>query len=57
MHLSDWMHLTVSGGNTTVSMDRDGIGTAYGFTNIATLNGVTGLPDVDTMVANGNLVV
>ena len=57
MHLSDWMHLTVSAGNTTVSMDRDGLGTAYGFTNIATLNGVTGLPDVDTMVANGTLVI
>jgi Ca2+-binding RTX toxin-like protein len=57
MHLSDWVHLTVSGGNTTVSLDRDGLGAGFGFTNIATLTGVTNLPDVDTMVANGNLVI
>jgi len=56
MHLSDFVHLTVSGGNTIISVDRDGTGTAYGFNNIATLTGVTTLPDVDTMVANGNLV-
>jgi Ca2+-binding RTX toxin-like protein len=57
MQLADWVHLTVSGGNTTVSVDRDGTSTGFGFTNIATLTGVTGLADVDTMVANGALVV
>ncbi|TAL40169.1 MAG: tandem-95 repeat protein [Alphaproteobacteria bacterium] len=57
MPLSDFVHLTESAGNTTLAVDRDGTGTGFGFTNIVTLNGVTGLPDVDTMVVNGNLVV
>jgi Ca2+-binding RTX toxin-like protein len=57
MNLSDFVHETVSGGNTIISVDRDGAGTGYGFTNIATLTGITNLPDVDTLVANGNLLV
>jgi hypothetical protein len=32
-----------SGGNTSVGVDRDGTGVTYGSTQIATLEGVTGL--------------
>ncbi|PST29511.1 hypothetical protein C7U62_02675 [Mesorhizobium loti] len=48
--------LALSGSDTTVSVDRDGTGSTYGFTQIATLTGVTGLTDEAALVATGNLI-
>ena len=55
--LSDFVNLTVSGRTTILSVDADGLGSGSGFQAVATLNNVTTLPDVDTLVANGNLIV
>jgi Ca2+-binding RTX toxin-like protein len=52
--LSEFVQLSESGGNTTVSVDIDGGGDGY--VDMATLQGVVGL-DVDTMKTNGNLIV
>ena len=45
-----------SSANSKVEIDRDGTGGAYGWVQIATLNGVTGLTDEAALVANGNLL-
>lgn len=55
--ITDFVMLATSGSNTTVSVDRDGTGATYGFTQIATLTGVTGLTDEAALVASGNLIV
>lgn len=39
-----------------MSVDLDGAGTEHGWTAIADLSGLSSLPDVDTLVANGNLL-
>ncbi|MFL0418838.1 calcium-binding protein [Sphingomonas sp. 179-I 2A4 NHS] len=39
-----------------LSVDLDGAGTEHGWTAIADLSGLSSLPDVDTLVANGNLL-
>ena len=55
--INDFVKLTVSGANTFVAVDRDGLGSTYGVAaNVAVLNGVTGL-NVSTLIANGNLLV
>ena len=55
--ITDFVLAATSGANTTISVDRDGTGATYGFTQIATLTGVTGLTDEAALVANGNLIV
>jgi len=55
--LSDFILLTDNGTDTTISVDRDGTGTTYGFTNVVTLTGVTGLSDLNTLVSNGTIVI
>lgn len=40
-----------------VEVDRDGTGGTYGWSQIATLTGVTGLTDEAALVSNGNLLV
>ncbi|MEZ0223143.1 MAG: cadherin domain-containing protein [Alphaproteobacteria bacterium] len=57
MALADFVQISNSGSNSTVSVDRDGTGSAYGFAQIATINGVTGLTDEDALVASGQLIV
>jgi Ca2+-binding RTX toxin-like protein len=54
--LLDFVQISVSGGDTLVSIDRDGTGSTYGWTQIAALQGVTGLGDADAMVAAGQLL-
>ncbi len=49
----DFVQLTESGGNTTIAVDADGVG---GYSNIAILNGVTGL-NVNELVADGSLIL
>ncbi len=53
--ISDYISFTTLGGNTSVSVDRDGAGSSYSAQAIATLSGVTGL-DADTLLNNGNLI-
>jgi len=55
-NLSDYVHLTVSHGNTILSVDADGLANGSHFTNIATLTGVS-LTDVDQLVTDHNLLV
>ncbi len=55
--LTDFVRFTDSGSDTIVEIDRDGAGTGFGFTQIATLTGVTGLTDEDALVLAGNLIV
>jgi hypothetical protein len=52
---TDFVHLTDVGTNTTVSIDRDGVGTQFGFQDVAVLNSVTG-SDLSTLLADGNIV-
>lgn len=55
--VTEWVRITTSGSNSIVEVDRDGMGTGYGWTQIATLNGVTGLTDEAALVTAGNLLV
>jgi subtilisin-like proprotein convertase family protein len=55
--LTDFVMITNSKKNSIVSVDLDGTGTAYSFTQIATLSGVTGLTDENALAANGALIV
>lgn len=55
--ITDWVEMSTSGSNTILKVDQDGTGTTYGWTQIATLTGVTGLTDEAALVANGNLIV
>lgn len=50
--ISDYVHLETSGGNTIVSVDKDGTGGLNGFVQVAQLDNVTGL-DVNDLYANG----
>jgi Ca2+-binding RTX toxin-like protein len=54
--LSDYFSLTEVGGNTIVSVDRDGTANGAKFTQVVTLEGVTGL-DEATVLADGNIIV
>jgi Ca2+-binding RTX toxin-like protein/GH24 family phage-related lysozyme (muramidase) len=54
--ITDYVQFTTSGGNTAVSVDIDGAGTAHTFQQVATLNYVTGL-NVSDLYNNGHLTV
>ncbi|WP_439670008.1 Metalloprotease, Hemolysin-type calcium-binding region [Cupriavidus necator] len=51
---AQFVRLSEVGGNTVVSLDRDGSGTAAAFQDVAVLQGVVGL-DLNTLLSNGNL--
>lgn len=55
--ITDFVEMTTAANDTVVKIDRDGTATTYGFTQIATLQGITGLTDETALVASGNLVV
>jgi len=55
--ITDWVEITTSGSNSILKVDRDGAGSTYSLTQIATINGVTGLTDEAALVTNGNLIV
>ena len=55
--LTNFVQITDDGHNSFVKVDLDGAGTAYGWSQIATLTGVTGLTDENALVAGGNLIV
>jgi Ca2+-binding RTX toxin-like protein len=52
--ITDFVHITDDGTNSTVSIDSDG--GADNFIHLVTLNGVTGITDEDTFLANGHLI-
>ena len=51
--ITDHINFTEVSGNTVVSVDADGVG---GYTNLVTLEGVTGL-DEATMYGNGQIII
>lgn len=55
--ITNYVEMTTSGSNTVLKIDRDGTGTAYGWTQIATIEGVTGMTDEAALVSSGRLVV
>ncbi|MDI1228251.1 MAG: Ig-like domain-containing protein [bacterium] len=55
--ITSFVEITSVNGNSIVKVDADGAGTASGFVQIATLQGVTGLTDEAALVASGNLIV
>lgn len=55
MSIADFVQISVSGTNSTLSVDRDGAGINFTYDQIAIIRNVTGL-DVATMQANGSLL-
>ncbi|HMI73536.1 MAG TPA: cadherin-like domain-containing protein, partial [Steroidobacteraceae bacterium] len=51
---SAFINLRESGGNTIISVDRDGAGSSYSFQDTAILQGATNL-DLNTLLANGHI--
>ncbi|MBI1327459.1 MAG: type I secretion C-terminal target domain-containing protein, partial [Alphaproteobacteria bacterium] len=54
--IANFVQLNVSGGNTTVAIDANGLTGGASFTNVAILNGVTGL-NIHEMLTGDNLIV
>lgn len=55
--ISDFVEFTTVGANMVIKVDRDGLGTTYGWQQIAQLDNVTGLTDEASLKASGNLIV
>ncbi len=53
--IGQYLQVTNVGGNTVISIDRDGAGSDFDFTVIATLENVT--TDLETLLANHQLLV
>ena len=53
--INDFVRLTTGGGNTTISVDANGTTGGASFSNVAIINGVTGM-DVDIMLIDGTLI-
>lgn len=54
--IGDFVSLSETGGNTMLSIDRDGAGTAFTSETVVVLHGVTGL-DVNALYAARNIIV
>ena len=54
--ITDWVEITTSGSNSIVKVDTTGTGTFGAGTQIATLEGITGLTDEAALVSSGNLI-
>jgi len=52
----NFLEMTTVGANTVVKVDRDGTGSTYGWQQIATLEGVTGLTDEAALLAAGKII-
>ena len=52
----DFVSLTASGSHTTLAVDTDGTGSAYGFRDVARIDYTTGL-NLNDMITNGELIV
>lgn len=55
--ITDWVLIEDSGADSTVSVDLDGAGAAYAMTQVAVLDGVTGLTDEAALEAGGTIVI
>lgn len=55
--ITDWIEFTTVGSDTAIKVDRDGTGGTYGFDQIATLEGATGLTDEAALVTSGHLLL
>lgn len=55
--ITKFIQITSSNGDSLVKLDRDGTGTAYGWKQVATIYGETGLADEQALVTNGTLIV
>jgi Ca2+-binding RTX toxin-like protein len=55
--INDFVRFTESVGDTIVSVDIDGTDNGVSFTDIARLDGVTGLDDIQLLMAGDNLIV
>ena len=53
-NVAQYLSVHESGGNSILSIDRDGAGTAFGFQDFVVLQGVTGL-SLNTLLTNGNV--
>jgi trimeric autotransporter adhesin len=53
--LTAFIQIVDSGANSLLSIDRDGLGSTYGFKQVATIMGITGL-DEDTLLASGTII-
>lgn len=54
--ITDWVQITESGGNSALFVDADGTGSTYGFNQVASLIGATGLTDEDALLTAGTLI-
>ncbi|MGN8037840.1 type I secretion C-terminal target domain-containing protein [Chitinophaga sp. 22321] len=54
--INDFVSFSISGGNMTLSVDRDGAGTTYNSQSVAVLENVSGL-NVDDLFNNNQIVV
>jgi Ca2+-binding RTX toxin-like protein len=54
--ITDYVEFTTVGANTEIKVDRDGLGTTYGWQQIAQLDNVTGVTDEAALKASGNLI-
>jgi Ca2+-binding RTX toxin-like protein len=54
--IADFVSLTTSGSNTLLKVDLDGTGGTYSPTQIATIQGVTGL-DLETLISDHHLII
>ncbi len=54
--ITDYVQFTISGSDTLVQVDGDGLTGGSSFQTIASLNGLTGL-DENTLFADGNIIV
>ena len=54
--ITDWLEITDSGSDSVVKIDTTGSGTFGGGTQIATLEGITGLTDEQALITSGNLI-
>ncbi|MEQ1346104.1 beta strand repeat-containing protein, partial [Acinetobacter seifertii] len=53
--ITNYLKLVTSGSNTLIQIDRDGTGSAYGYTTIVTLNNVQ--TNLETLLANHQIVI
>lgn len=54
--ITDFVEMTDNGSNTILKVDQDGTGGTYSMTQIATLEGITGLTDEAALETSGHLL-
>lgn len=55
--ITDWVRITTVGSDSKIEVDEDGTGSGFSWTQIATLQGVTGMTDEAALVTAGTLIV